>query len=402
MTRTYIHFILPLALLFSACQGKESRDEPGDSQATSEQHARGDEHSSHPETEQSGGLPVHIAMSPAAIREAGIVVEEATKSRLSTTLILPGRVVPTQSGLAHVGTIVAGRVRRLMASEGSHVRRGQALAEIEVYDIGVVKGELMEARADLEQRRAALVRQERLGKEGIGAQRAIEEARAAYRQAMARQKSAEARLRAAGINPSSVSAGNFSSIVQLRAPISGVVSRRHVALGEYLEPSKDAFEIMNTSVAWIDAQAQVAQAASIAIGDPGFVSFGDRRKSGRVILVSPVVDPESRTVTVRVEVDNTGLRLRSDMFVNVELEQSAPGWGIVVPQSAIDIVDGANCVYLEREPHEFTRVPIETGQRIGDNVVVTNGLQEGLRIAVKGIFYIRSAGMKGELEEHHH
>lgn len=341
-------------------------------------------------------------MSPEATREAGIVVRPVTKDRLSIMLTLPGRVVPTQNGLAHVGTIVPGRVRRLMASEGSHVRRGQALAEIEVYDIGVVKGELMEARADVEQRRAALDRQERLGKEGIGAQRAIEEARAAYSQAVARQQSAESRLRAAGINPSSVRTGNFSSVVQLRAPISGVVSRSHVALGEYLEPSKDAFEIMNTSVAWVDAQAQPAQASAIAIGDPGFLSVGDKRKSGRVIFISPTVDPESRTVTVRVEVDNNGLGLRSDMFVNIEFEQSAPGWGLVIPQSAIEVDNGTSYIYVEHRTNEFMRVPVEIGRRMGDRVVITGGLQENSRVVVKGIFYIRSARMKGELEEDHH
>ncbi len=343
-----------------------------------------------------------IHMSPAAIREAGVTVQPVTKDRLSTTLTLPGRVTPTQHGLAHVGTIVPGRVRRLLASEGSRVRRGQALAEIEVYDIGIVKGELMEARADVEQRRAALDRQERLGKEGIGAQRAIEEARGAYRQAMAKQESAEARLRAAGIDPSTVRGGNFSSRVLLRAPISGIVSRRHVALGEYLEPSKDAFEIMNTSVAWIDAQAQPAQAAGIAVGDPGFVSFSDKRTAGRVIFVSPTVDPESRTVAVRVEVDNSNLGLRSDMFVSMDVEQSAPGWGLVVPEGAIESENGMSYVYVEHAQNAFMRVPVEVGRRMGDRVVITGGLQENTRIVVKGIFYVRSARLKGALEEHHH
>ncbi len=402
MPRTYTSLILLFAFFLPACHddhAHEGSHPPHASAADSSQHTT--PHG--PDANQPSGPEAStIAMSPAAVREAGIVVQAVTKDRLTTTLTLPGRVVPTQNGIAHVGTIVPGRVRRLMASEGSYVRRGEALAEIEVYDIGVVKGELMEARADVEQRRAALDRQERLGKEGIGAQRAIEEARAAYKQAVARQTAAESRLRAAGINPSSVRAGNFSSVVQLRAPISGVVSRSHVVLGEYLEPSKDAFEVMNTSIAWIDAQAQPAQATTIATGDPGFVTVGDQRRSGRIIFVSPTVDPESRTVTVRVEVDNNGLRLRSDMFVNVEFEQSTPGWGLVIPQSAIEMESGTSYVYLQEEPNAFIRVPVETGERMGDRVVITGGLRENSRVVVKGIFYIRSARMKGELEEEHH
>lgn len=378
-----------------------AHDDHGEKVGSEEGHGR-EEHGKEGHGKEGEEHAEEIHMSLAAIREAGIVVQPVTKDRLSTTLTLPGRVMPTQQGLAHVGTIVPGRVRRLLASEGSSVRRGQALAEIEVYDIGIVKGELMEARADVEQRRAALDRQERLGKEGIGAQRAIEEARGAYRQAMAKRESAEARLRAAGIDPSTVRGGNFSSRILLRAPISGIVSRRHVALGEYLEPSKDAFEIMNTSVAWIDAQAQPAQAAGIAVGDPGFVSFNDKRTAGRVIFVSPTVDPESRTVAVRVEVDNSSLGLRSDMFVSMDIEQSAPGWGLIVPEGAIESENGMSYVYVEHEQNAFMRIPVEVGRRMGDRVVITGGLQESARIVVKGIFYVRSARLKGSLEEHHH
>jgi len=402
-----------LGIAISGCGADEAKSVPAASTTRPEDDEHGhshegegldthDEHAEHPH--QVGEAPAEITISSAAIADAGIVVEPVTKGRLTTSLTVPGRVVPTQQGLAHVGTVVAGRVSRLLVREGSRVSRGQPLAEIEVYDIGVVKGELLRASADVELRRSALERQERLGKEGIGAQRAIEEARAAYQQAMAEQRSAEARLRAAGINPQSVRAGNFSSRILLRAPIAGVVARRHVALGDYLEPSKDAFEIMNTSVAWIDAQASSTDATSIGVGDPGFVSNNDTRQAGRVIFVSPAVDPESRTVTVRVEVDNTKLGLRHEAYVNVEFEKSADAMGIVIPKEAIESEAGEHFVYIEHKSNTFQRLPVELGREMGDRIVVTAGLEENARIVVKGVFYVRSERQKGELAErdHHH
>ncbi len=344
-----------------------------------------------------------VRLTPEAMKEAGITVEPVLRQPMAATFSAPGRVVPTQNGIAHVGTVIPGRITRLYVSEGARVGRGAALAEVEAFDIGQLKGDLMSARADAEQRRAAVARQERLAGEGIGARRALEEAQSAYGQATAAVRAAEAKLRAAGIDPSAINAGSFSSRLVLRSPIAGVVARRAVALGEYVEPNKDAFEVVDNATVWIDAQVPPASATGLAVGAPGFVRGpGGERRAGRIIFIAPTLDPESRTLTVRVEVANGGLGLRPETFVNVEFERAVTGYALVVPSAAIETDGARHFVYREHEPGTFQRVEVETGSEAGGKTVISAGLKEGERIAAAGVFYLRSARQKGELQEHEH
>lgn len=359
---------------------------------------KGDEHAEHGEEghdEHEHGT--EIALDAETVKTSGIKVEAVRRQQVTATFAAPGRVVPTQGGIAHVGTSMAGRVTRLYVSEGSGVRRGTPLAEIEAIELSSVRGELLRARAEVEQRRVALDRQERLDREGLGVKRQLEEARGLYRQAVASQRAVEGRLHAAGVG-----AQSGGSRMVIRAPIAGVVSRRSVVMGEYLEPATDAFEVINTSTVWVDAQVTPGAVGGLAVGAPGFVRSNGERGTGRIIYIAPTVDPESRTVTVRVEFDNSELGLRPETFVSVEFERPVAGNALALPKEAVESDGERYYIYREHEPNTFERVEVERGEGGGDMVVITAGLEEGERVAVSGLFYLRSAMLKGELQEHHH
>jgi cobalt-zinc-cadmium efflux system membrane fusion protein len=379
----------------------------GDAKApASDHHAEGSAEAGHDHegTEHEGEEHEEgeLELTPAAMKESGIAVEEVRGGPVSSVVRAPGRVVPTQNGIAHVGSVVAGRVTRLHVSEGARVGRGAVMAEIEAFDIGAIKGEYLHAKAEAEERSAALQRQERLGAEGIGARRSLEEARSGSQQAAAALRSAEAKLAALGISPSSLGSGAFSSRILLRSPIAGVVARRGVVLGEYVEPSRDLFEVINHATVWVDAQLAPAVALGLNVGGVGFVAAGGERRSGRIIFVSPSVDPESRTITVRIEVENGDLALRPEAFVNVEFERGVSGSALAIPREAIEKEAEHYFVYREHEAGTFERVEIEPGEETSDRTVVRAGLKEGDRIAVSGIFYLRSIRQKEELQEHEH
>ncbi|HVZ38140.1 MAG TPA: efflux RND transporter periplasmic adaptor subunit [Candidatus Kapabacteria bacterium] len=383
------------AALLCACGGNGSPHDPA--AANAREAPAGAESAQSRETEHAE----EIRMTPAMMKEAGITVEPLARQPVRAVVRAPGRVVPTQNGIAHVGTVVPGRVARLLVSEGSHVARGEGLAEIEAFDIGELKGELMRARAGAEQARLALARQEKLGAEGIGAGRTLEEARTASLETAAALHAVEAKLRAAGINPASVEEMGFSSRIILRSPITGIVARRRVALGEYLEPSRDAFEVVNIGTVWIDAQLPPEVAATLHVGAAGFVrDREDRRLAGRIAFISPTVDPGTRTVTVRTEVANPEMHLRPELFVTVEFERPVSGYALAAPRDAIEREGSGWYVYREQEPNTFRRVPVQIGDAAGERTIVTAGLAEGDRIAVSGLFYLKSARQKGELEEH--
>lgn len=380
----------------AARERRESQEEAFGEKHVEGEHAEGE----HPGESEEGG---EIILTAAAMQDAGVVVETVRVEPTTASIRAPGRVVPTQHGIAHVGTTIPGRITRLFVSEGARVSKGAALAEIEAVGIGEIKGEYVSARARVEQARQSVARQELLVAENLGARRNVEEARAALAQASADLRAAESRLRSLGINPSSVGSGSFSSRILLRSPIAGVVARRTVVLGEYVEPSKDAFEVVNAGTVWIDAQVSPTVAASLRVGGVGFVrDEGDHRHTGRISFIAPTVNAESRTVTVRTEVVNPDVHMRPEAYVSMEFEGSVSGRAVTVPKTAIEQVGGDAFVYRESEPGHFERVMVDLAQEYGDRRVLAAGLKEGDRVAVAGVFYLKSARQKGELQEHGH
>ena len=355
--------------------------------------------------EEGGKESNEVAITPAMMKESGVIVAKVMEGPVSKTISATGHVIPTQSGMAHVGTVIPGRITRLFVAEGSHVGRGTALAEVESFGISELKSAYLRASADVERNRRALERSTTLSGEGIGATRLVEEARAAYRQGIAAQTEAATKLRALGINPTSLhrldeKASSFSSRVVIRSPISGVVAKRSVALGEFVEPSTDVFEVVNTRTVWVDAQVQPSVAPEMRVGGVGFVHDpkGERR-SGRIIFVSPSVDPTSRTVTIRIELSNTDNAFRPETFVTVEFETSLAGSALTIPADALEQDGEKFYVYREHEPNRFQRVEVEAGPHSETRVVIRSGLKKDDRIAASGVFYLKSIRQKGDLSE---
>lgn len=360
----------------------------------------GDEHDHEHEHEQEA-----ITLTAAAMKEAGIVVEAAQRQAISSVVDAPGRVIPSGDGIAHVGPVIPGRITKLFASEGRSVKAGAPLAELEAFDVGSLKGEYLRARAELVKAESTATRQRQLAKEGIGVTKSLEEAEAALRLATASVKSAQTRLRAIGINTETLpEESTFSSRILLRSPINGVVARQQVVLGEYVEPSKDAFHVINTRIVWVDAQVQPAVAGDLRTGGTGFVSDADaHRHAGRIIFIAPTVDPSSRTVTVRLAIDNPDVHLRPETFVAVQFERAATaGYAVSIPAEAVEQQQGAFFVYREQKPGAFERVEIQVELPIRANAIVRGGISVGDRIATKGVFYLKSQRQKGELQEHSH
>ncbi|MCB0714137.1 MAG: efflux RND transporter periplasmic adaptor subunit [Ignavibacteriae bacterium] len=385
-------FLLSLCALFQVgCQNNPE----GEEHRHDETHAEG----GHAEGE---GESNHVEVTPTVAQESGIETDLVKREKINVGLSLPGIVRPEEDRIAHVGTIVPGRVVKLYASEGTFVSRGTTIAEIETLEIGKTRAEYLNAKAREEQTRRALERQERLAGEQIGAERALEGAKADYDQAVAARQEAEAHLKLFGIEPTKASA-SFANRMKILAPISGTISNRLATLGEFVDLADNLYTIVNTSTVWIEAKATPAQAASLTIGSSGSARAPSGEKvSGRVTFIAPLVDPESKTVTVRFSAPNPNGTFRPGTFVTTEFAGGGERSGVVVPADALERSGGKFYLYRVEEPNHFERVEVDVEEEIEDRAVIRAGVTEGDRIAVKGVFYLRSIHSAGELSEHHH
>jgi cobalt-zinc-cadmium efflux system membrane fusion protein len=419
----FLLFLLAAASL-AGCGDGSGEPEGPPVEAAADEH--GDEHA-------EGGA---LTLTPEQVAEAGIETAPVREQPLTVPITVPGRIVPSETGQAMAGAVVAGRLTRLLASEGQAVGRGQALAVIESPEIGSIQGELLHAMATVERTRLELRRQEQLFAEGLSAERLLEQAREEHRIAQADQAVLASQLRAFGAAPAS-SPSNVSASVTVRAPIAGVISRRIASLGDFVSQSEDLYEIIAPGAVYADAEVPPEQAAALRPGlRTVIVAPGDERYRGEVASVAPGVEAETRTTRIRLRVLNATAALRPETFVSIEFEGEAGRDALVVPTSAVEREGGQAFVYRvapdgagaaphpeggehegEAGAHEeaehaadehaeggvtFERVPVELGDAAGEVVEVRSGLRAGDEVAVDGVFYLRSTRQRGELAEHEH
>ncbi len=187
----------------------------------------------------------------------------------------------------------------------------------------------------------------------------------------------------------------------------GVVVDRHVSAGEYVEAGSKLFVVEDLSNVWFVASAFEEQLRSLRTGQTAYVSldaFPGTVLNGTVSFVDYHVDPTSRSVGVRITLDNQELEswpeelpLRPGMFGRVDLETEARDAAVVLPEKALVHDDGGEYVFVQVEPFAFERRDVGVRHAAGEMVEITSGLEAGERIAVTGTFLLKSAERQAEL-----
>jgi RND family efflux transporter MFP subunit len=189
-----------------------------------------------------------------------------------------------------------------------------------------------------------------------------------------------------------------SSLFSLNAPISGVVVERNATIGATVGSDANLFKIIDLSSVWIDANVFEKDLQQVRLGQEVKVSvpaFPESKFTGRVILISSIVDPETRTVKVRTEVSNGDGRLKPDMFANVEIVTNVHHSAISLPLSAI-LDDGGKSVVFVADGDEFKKKDVILGLKSSDRVEITGGLSAGDKVVVKGNYLLLEQSKSGQ------
>jgi Cu(I)/Ag(I) efflux system membrane fusion protein len=183
------------------------------------------------------------------------------------------------------------------------------------------------------------------------------------------------------------------------SPISGTVTKRHVALGDYVNEGSALFEVMDLNHVWIMFDAYESDLPWIGKGDKvtyTVQSLPGKTFHGEIIYIDPVIDPATRVARVRVHQQNSGLALKPEMFASGVVESTIAGAAneVLIPVSSVLWTGKRAVVYVkvpDRDQPSFLYREIELGPRSGDSFVVSKGLEEGEEIAVNGVFKIDAA-----------
>ncbi len=323
-----------------------------------------------------GLAPVHV--DDGAARRAGIRTVEAAPGRVASTVRAVGNVVPDEGRIRHITTKVAGWIEKLHANAtGQMVRAGQPLFELYSPELLATQEEYVRALRTAEELSTSSLPEVRRG--------AADLASAARR-----------RLELFDVPPDFIEqlqrTGRPARTIVFRAPFGGYVSEKTVVEGHKVEPGAELMTITDLSRVWVTAQVYEAEAQAARVGAPATVTLQyDPAASlrGRIALVYPTVDAESRTLQVRLEFANPRLVLKPGMFVNVTLERGRAD-GVVVPDSAVIDSGTRQVVFVEAAPGHFEPREVTVGLRADGQAVLAAGLAAGERVAVAANFLLDS------------
>jgi membrane fusion protein, copper/silver efflux system len=185
--------------------------------------------------------------------------------------------------------------------------------------------------------------------------------------------------------------GSASGDIQLRSPVDGVVVARNVRPGSRIDKGADLFRVAKLSRMWILADVFEGEAQHLRPGTVVRVGIAGETatRHAKVDASLPQFDPATRTLKLRLIADNADLRLRPDMFVDVELPVELPR-GLTVPSDAVMDTGLRKRVYVDRGNGFFEPREVETGWRYGDKVQIVSGLRAGERVVDSGTFLVDS------------
>jgi len=334
-------------------------------------------------------VPVQQGQATAGRGDRVVLSERARAlARLQTTEVrregdaaaevaLRGRVVPDERTRKNVTTWVGGRIDRLhVNTTGEEVHAGQVVATLYSPEVYAAHQDLLTARGQV--------------------QRLAGGTSAALQAASVALEASRERLRLLGVPGWELermeSADKPTQAVALRTPFGGTVIERVATEGSYVQTGATLYRVADLSKLWVELDAYESDLPQLAVGQSVALEVEGTTglQQGTVAFIDPTVDPQRRTATVRVELDNPEGQLRPGLFAEAVVSSSPGGSApLVIPVSAPLFTGKRSVVYVEIDDGEvlaYAPRTVRLGPRLGEVYPVLAGLEEGERVVSRGAF----------------
>lgn len=343
-----------------------------------------------PEVRVEGDRVQFPAASPqlGAIRTAEVTIEQNNAMRIQ------GRVGWDETRTARIDSPVAGRITKLLAAPGDRVVVGQPLAEIVSPEIGQAQADARRAETDLDVARKNLARVKELADAGVVPRKDLLAAEAEQARAAAERDRAAARTR---LYAGGAGTGKVDMSFALRSPVAGVVVQRHARPGLEVRPdmaqddTPALFVISDPSKLWAYIDIPESVANRVVAGQTLMLhssSLPNRPIHARVAHVADFIDPNTRMLRARAEVDNGDRLLKAEMFINGDLSLIA-GNALTVPASAVFLSGDHYYAFVEEAPGRFVRREVDAEEGGFDRMRVLSGLKSGERVVTDGALLLQ-------------
>jgi len=346
--------------------------------------------------------PLEIIITP--IIQGQIKIAKADKAEISEAVNVPGRIEVQQNRLAKIGSPVTGRVSDIQVSLGQIVKSGQILAKVNSVELTQTQLIFIKAKQQIGLKTKAVVRAKLLFEADVISKAEMQRIEAELDSVTAEFDATEDQLEILGMTKAAIQNLSNSSTVNsysdVTSRIAGIVISKHVNIGQVVQPADELFSVADLNHLWAVAEVPEQQAAFIQKDQEVTIdipALEDKRVKGKIIYVGDIVNPETRTVLIRTEIDNSNQMLKPDMLITVTV-QSKKVSKLAVSLAAVVRENDRSYVFAQTGPNKFRLREIEVGSRDGNMVSILSGIAIGETIVVDGAFHLNNERKKKELE----
>lgn len=346
--------------------------------------------------------PAMVMLKPDMLQR--VKVAALAESDVADTLQVPGRIEVDETRLVRIGSNVNGRVLDVVAKVGDRVRAGATLATLSSPELTQSQLSYLRAfsQATLAERAAERAKQ-LLAADVIGAAE-LQRRESELVVAQAEVSAAASQLRLLGVPDAAIfqlrDRGKINASLAITSTRDGVVISRDVTPGQVVQPADLLFSVADLSVVWAVGDVPEQEARQVKQGQMVQVevpALGEDALSGPIVFVSDIVDPDTRTVTVRTALNNAAAQLKPAMLANMKIS-SMIHRRLTVPGAAVVRENDKDLVFVSEGEGSFRLVPVELGPDAAGRRTVYKGLQPGQKVVVDGAFHLNNERKRAELE----
>jgi cobalt-zinc-cadmium efflux system membrane fusion protein len=337
------------------------------------------------ETEDTSAKPFEL--SPRLVKDLSLA--EAHLEPIQSDLQLTGKVAPYEDKQVKVSPLVDGVIERISASLGDFVKKGQILAVVHSSDVADLENQTVSSTSDLLSAQKNLQVQTEMFKAGLASEKDVIFAKNDVLKAQGSLKRANAVSNIYNVR---------NALYTLKAPISGYVIEKNNSISDKMSfhegETGSFFTIADLSKVQIVANVYEADLAKIKIGAPvniKLISYPDKVFSGKIDRMSNALDPSTRTLQVRINLENPSYLMKPDMFAQVSVNFNSSNRSVAIPSSAIIFDQNKNYVVVYKDPKHLAVREVQIAQQNSEKTYILSGLKEGETVLNKNQLLVYNA-----------
>jgi cobalt-zinc-cadmium efflux system membrane fusion protein len=346
--------------------------------------------------------PLEIIITPDIQKQ--IKTEAVRYQDIGETLMIPGRLETQNRRLSKIGSPITGRVSDLYVSLGDIVKKGQVLARINSIELTqtqltlIKSSQLIGLKTKAVERAKLLFEADVISKaEMLRIENELEAVKADYR-------ASRDQLLVLGMSEKAIekleTSGQINSFADIRSLFDGIIISRAINVGQIVNPQDNLFHIADLSKLWAVANIPEQQASFIQKDEVVSIeipALDNKQIEAKIVFEDSIVDPQTRTVMVRAELDNLGLIFKPDMLTSMYIRSKKTS-KLAIPVSSVIRENDRKYVLVQNTPKTFRLREVELGSRDGNLFSIISGLSEGETVVTDGAFHLNSERKKKELE----